>query len=112
MLTTIVDDTAMADAVLASALAESATSNVDDELPLITADANIVQMCDSSHSGLQTACAVRSQVYRRRQEEREGLQHPNDSVPAGTAYRDATGRRIDISMHRAEARNLEEKEII
>lgn len=96
-------DDAAADAILRSAAQESAAAggagqDGDDAAPVIT-------MSDGTHAGLQTAAAVSAQLERRKRKEREDYerQHPN-AAEAETVYRDATGRRVDISMKRAEAR--------
>lgn len=111
------DDSAAADAILASAAAEhDAKADDDDEMPVVEGDSSeVVKMSDGTHAGLQTAAAVSAQLKRRQREEREEFErHRKSHREEETVYRDATGRRIDISMRRAEARRLaqeaEEKE--
>ncbi|KAK1493707.1 hypothetical protein CCUS01_03008 [Colletotrichum cuscutae] len=113
---------AAANAILASAAAENAAArNADDEMPVIEgggdddAAANVVKMSDGTHAGLQSAAAVSAQLRRRQQaEEAEFAKLRKHGKEEETVYRDATGRRVDVSMKRAEARKLaleaEEKE--
>ncbi|KAF5013543.1 hypothetical protein FDECE_466 [Fusarium decemcellulare] len=108
------DSAAAADAILASAAAEQdAARDEDDEMPIV--DESAVKMSDGTHAGLQSAAAVSAQLKRRQKEEREDFErHRKSAKEEETVYRDATGRRIDISMKRAEARRAaaeaEEKE--
>lgn len=110
------EDSAAADAILASAAAEQdAARTADDEMPVVEDDGSVVKMSDGTHAGLQSAAAVSAQLKRRQREEREEFErHRKSGKEEETVYRDATGRRIDISMKRAEARRLaqeaEEKE--
>lgn len=110
------DDSAAADAILASAAAETAAAKADDEdIPMIEEDGSVIKMSDGTHAGLQSAASVTAQIKRRQREEREEFErHRKSAKEEETVYRDATGRRIDISMKRAEARRLaseaEEKE--
>ncbi|KAL5086328.1 hypothetical protein Trisim1_009201 [Trichoderma cf. simile WF8] len=110
------DSAAAADAIIASAAAENdAAREADDELPVVEADGSVVKMSDGTHAGLQSAASVSAQLRRRHQEERDEFErHRKNAKEEETVYRDATGRRIDISMKRAEARRAaaeaEEKE--
>ncbi|TQV93014.1 Pre-mRNA-splicing factor cwc26 [Cordyceps javanica] len=111
------DEAAAADAILASAAAESAAARAEDEeMPLVEeAGPGVAKMSDGTHAGLQSAATVSAQLRRRRQEERKEFErHRRNAKEEETVYRDATGRRIDISMKRAEARRAaaeaEEKE--
>lgn len=117
------DGAAAADRIIADAAMESAAAGHADEAPVVEDD-GVIKMSDGTHAGLQTGAAVSAQMARRKREEeeawkeeerrlrKEGKKVGNDE----TAYRDATGRRIDISMKRAEARReaeakaLKEKE--
>ncbi|KAL6884363.1 Pre-mRNA-splicing factor of RES complex domain-containing protein [Trichoderma longibrachiatum] len=107
---------AAADAILASAAAENeAARAADDEMPVVEGGESVAKMSDGTHAGLQSAAAVSAQLRRRQQEEREEFErHRKNAKEEETVYRDATGRRIDISMKRAEARRAaaeaEEKE--
>ncbi|KAL2761123.1 hypothetical protein ACRALDRAFT_205054 [Sodiomyces alcalophilus JCM 7366] len=105
-------DAAAADAILASAAAESAAArDADDELPTI-ADQSVVKMSDGTHAGLQSAASVAAQLQKRREAEeaefaalrkkKGGKKHEEEE----TVYRDATGRRVDVAMKRAEARRM------
>lgn len=108
-------DAAAADAIIASAAAENAAAINRDEAPVIEEDDGIVRMGDGTHAGLQSAAAVAAQMEQREREElarwkaeeaaqgRSGKRQ-GKGEGEGTVYRDATGRRIDISMRRAEAR--------
>ena len=100
------DDSAAADAILASVAAENdAARAADDEVPVLDDAEGVVKMSDGTHAGLQSAATVSAQLARRQREEREDFERNHKNVKeAETVYRDATGRRIDISMKRAEAR--------
>lgn len=101
------DDTAAADAILASAAAENEATRLDDEAPVIDNAEAVAKMSDGTHAGLQSAAAVSAQLKRRQREEREDFdRHHKGKKEEETVYRDATGRRIDVSMRRAEARRL------
>jgi pre-mRNA-splicing factor CWC26 len=110
------DSSAAADAILASAAAEQqAAKDGDDEMPVIEDSENVAKMSDGTHAGLQSAATVSAQLRRRKQEElAEFERHRKNNKEEETVYRDATGRRIDVSMRRAEARRVaaeaEEKE--
>ncbi|KAH6607936.1 hypothetical protein Trco_004249 [Trichoderma cornu-damae] len=110
------DSAAAADAIIASAAAENdAARAAADELPVVEDSESVIKMSDGTHAGLQSAAAVSAQLRRRQQEEREDFErHRKNAKEEETVYRDATGRRIDISMKRAEARRAaveaEEKE--
>ncbi|SCO56104.1 related to Pre-mRNA-splicing factor CWC26 [Fusarium fujikuroi] len=99
------DSAAAADAILASAAAEqTAARNEDEDMPIIEDDGSAAKMSDGTHAGLQSAATVSAQLKRRQREEREEFERHRKSKEEETIYRDATGRRIDISMKRAEAR--------
>lgn len=108
------DNSAAADAILASAAAENeASRHADDDDPtVVTTSSSTARMTDGSHAGLQSAAAVTAQLARRAREEREQFEAEKAlAAAAGTAamtqetfYRDATGRRVDVSEKRAEAR--------
>ncbi|KAI8219181.1 Pre-mRNA-splicing factor CWC26 [Colletotrichum sp. SAR 10_86] len=113
------DSAAAADAILASAAAETAAAaQADDEMPVVEGggnEAGVVKMSDGTHAGLQSAASVSAQLKRRQQaEEAEFAKLRKSGKEQETVYRDATGRRVDVSMKRAEARKLaaeaEEKE--
>ncbi|KFA62746.1 hypothetical protein S40285_05013 [Stachybotrys chlorohalonatus IBT 40285] len=100
------DESAAADAIIASAAAENdAARAADDDLPVVEDMEGVVKMSDGTHAGLQSAATVSAQLKRRQREEREEFEkHRKNAKEEETVYRDATGRRIDISMKRAEAR--------
>lgn len=107
---------AQADAIIAAASAENAAAAQEDEAPAIVDD-GIVRMESGAHAGLQSAADVTRQFEEQQRkeraqfeaEEREGKVKGKNQ--AETVYRDATGRRIDISMRRAEARREADKKI-
>lgn len=109
------DETETADAVLASVAAEKELreSGIDDAP--VMGNEGTVKMSDGTHAGLQSAASVAAQLKRRDRDEREEFErHRKSAVEEETVYRDATGRRIDLSMKKAEARraaaDAEEKE--
>ncbi|KAI1805934.1 Pre-mRNA-splicing factor of RES complex-domain-containing protein [Daldinia bambusicola] len=103
------DDAAReADAILASAAAEAAAAAAEAD----ASDAPAVMMSDGTHAGLQSAATVSAQLEARRRAEREEYERESrgkngkgkGAGEAETIYRDATGRRVDVSMKRAELR--------
>ncbi|KAI0188332.1 Pre-mRNA-splicing factor of RES complex-domain-containing protein [Xylaria flabelliformis] len=101
------DDTAReADAILASAAAESAAAAGDAD-----GDNAPVMMSDGTYAGLQTGATVSAQLARRRAAERAEYERSGGAKnkEAETIYRDATGRRVDVSMKRAELRREAEE---
>ncbi|KAH8889640.1 hypothetical protein GQ53DRAFT_187171 [Thozetella sp. PMI_491] len=102
---------AAADAVLAAAAAEVAAARDQDDAPVVAdEDGDIEMLADGTHAGLQTAASVTAQQEKRREREREELARLEAERKAAgdqddeVVMRDATGRRIDVSMRRAEAR--------
>lgn len=102
---------AAADAILAAAAAETAAARAaeDDAPTMVDNQTPAARMADGTHAGLQSAAAVTAQIERRQQEERDQFEAERRAglVKHGeeeTYYRDATGRRVDVSMKRAEAR--------
>lgn len=100
------DGAAAADAILSAAAAEAeAAKEADDEMPIVEDDGIIAKMSDGTHAGLQSAASVAAQLKRRQREEKEEFdRYRKEAKEEETVYRDATGRRIDVSMRRAEAR--------
>jgi pre-mRNA-splicing factor CWC26 len=117
------DASAAADAILASAAAEGAAAVAgSDEAPTVMADGDgDVKMSDGTFAGLQSAKAISAQLARRREEEMAELEEmerekkakrkkkkkegtDEDDEEDQVVLRDATGRRVDVSMARAEAR--------
>ncbi|KAI4864783.1 Pre-mRNA-splicing factor of RES complex-domain-containing protein [Hypoxylon rubiginosum] len=99
------EETRQADAIVASAAAETAATAADaddaDE------DAPAVMMSDGTHAGLQTAATVSAQLEARRRAERAEYERSDGhrkGKESETVYRDATGRRVDAGMKRAELR--------
>lgn len=116
------EDAAAADAIIARTAAENSAAQHEDEGPAIVGDVEmdvddvgVVKMGDGTHAGLQSAADVARQFAKRKREEqaaweREQGKKGKDGNTEETVYRDATGRRIDISMRRQEARReLDEK---
>ncbi|KAL8774555.1 MAG: hypothetical protein Q9209_000928 [Squamulea sp. 1 TL-2023] len=105
-------DQAAADAIIASAAAEtSARALVDDDAPAV--DDTGMKMESGAHAGLQTADQVTTQLKRKQAEERkrfleDGAEHSGQGKE--TIYRDASGRIINVAMKRAEARKKAEEE--
>lgn len=112
------DDSKAADAIIAEAARENAEAGDRDEAPVIEGeeiDDEVVKMGDGTHAGLQRASDVAAQMDKRKAEEiarweaeeaaagKSGKKRGKASAEE-TVYRDATGRRIDISLRRAEAR--------
>ncbi|CAG8979746.1 hypothetical protein HYALB_00013490 [Hymenoscyphus albidus] len=101
-----------ADKILLEAAHENAAQMKEDE-PMVLDDENVVKMGDGTHAGLQSAAAVAKQFEARRREEKAAWEAEQASTSPNkggkkkgeeTVYRDATGRRIDISLRRQEAR--------
>lgn len=113
-----------ADKIISAAAAENAASLHQDEEPAIADDGealSVVKMGDGTHAGLQSAAAVSKQYQKRKREEAEAWAREQGRSGAGagagtgkmveeTVYRDATGRRIDISMRRQEARREQDEQ--
>ncbi|CRK13500.1 hypothetical protein BN1708_010839, partial [Verticillium longisporum] len=83
----------------------STPANADaDALPTFD-DAGVAKMSDGTHAGLQSAATVSAQLRRRQAaEQAEFARMKAGGREEETVYRDATGRRVDVSMRRAEAR--------
>lgn len=118
-------EAAAADAILASAAAESAAArDAEDDAPVVEGAAvAAVKMSDGTHAGLQTAATVAAQLQRRRAEEKAQYEREraerraarggggDSSGEEETVFRDATGRRIDVTLQREQKRKAEaEKE--
>ncbi|PKS05861.1 hypothetical protein jhhlp_007690 [Lomentospora prolificans] len=98
-------DATAADAIIASAAAEQRAANLEaDEMPALAEDSYIPKMSDGTHAGLQSAASVAAQLETRHRQEREDFIRSQKNGEEETAYRDAAGNRIDISMRRAQAR--------
>ena len=105
-------DQAAADAILASAAAESrALTQADEDAPVV--DDSAVRMESGAHAGLQTAEQVASQIKRKEAEQRRRFLEEGDEQSGKgqeTIYRDASGRIINVAMKRAEARRKADAE--
>jgi len=95
---------AAADKIIEAAAKENAEREEDDG-PVVEDAEGVVKMGDGSHAGLQSAKAVAAQFEKRKREEaRAWAAEGNKGRNEETVYRDATGKRIDLTMRRAEAR--------
>ncbi|MCJ1254547.1 Pre-mRNA-splicing factor cwc26 [Lignoscripta atroalba] len=98
-------DQATADAIIASAAAEThARALADEDLPAISPP---TRMESGAHAGLQTASQVTQQLAHQRAAERARFLQDSASHSgrgSETIYRDASGRIINVAMKRAEAR--------
>ena len=107
-------DQAAADAIIASAAAESeARTLADEDAPAI--DDSTVKMESGAHAGLQTAEQVTAQLKRKEDLERQRFREDGDEKSGKgkeTIYRDASGRIINVAMKRAEARKKAEEEAL
>jgi pre-mRNA-splicing factor CWC26 len=111
------EESRAADAIIAAAAKENQEAGHLDEAPVVEGedeDDGVVKMGDGTHAGLQTAAAVSAQMEKaaraeRRRWEAEEKAAGKKGGTQETVYRDATGRRIDISMKRAEQRAEAEK---
>ncbi|CAJ2501865.1 Uu.00g047180.m01.CDS01 [Anthostomella pinea] len=95
-----------ANAILASAAAETKAADDADDA------AAAVMMSDGTFAGLQTGATVNAQLEARRRRERAEFETETGGKghkEAETIYRDATGRRVDVSMKRAELRREAEE---
>ncbi|KAG6059704.1 hypothetical protein E4U17_005801 [Claviceps sp. LM77 group G4] len=105
---TDVDEVAStANTVIASAVEENPRPVSNDELPVVANVPDVVEMGDGTHAGLQTASAVAAQLERRTHEEQAQFElHKRSAKENGTVYRDGTGRRVNLSAKRAEAKKI------
>lgn len=111
------NDALAADRILVSAAAEQSAyhAEIDNEdAPAIVTHPTTPKMSSGIRAGLQTAAdseRLEAEQARKKSIEEKALKksRKTDTAPAAeeTVYRDATGRRIDISIKRAEARALE-----
>ncbi|RHZ56411.1 putative cell cycle control protein (Cwf26) [Aspergillus thermomutatus] len=113
------DERDAADAILASAAAESAArrgegGEGDDEAPAVVEDADDeagLRMESGARAGLQTAeqtaAMVAAQERRKKAEAARHRERPAEAQE--TIYRDASGRIINVAMKRAEARRAEQE---
>ena len=104
-------DQAVADAIIASAAAESqARTLADEDAPAV--DDSAVKMESGAYAGLRTAEQVTAQLKRKEALERQRFLEDGDEKSGKgkeTIYRDASGRIINVAMKRAEARKKAEE---
>ncbi|KAH6856712.1 putative pre-mRNA splicing protein [Chaetomium sp. MPI-CAGE-AT-0009] len=106
-----------ADAIIASAAAETAAAAAAEAAEDLEPDASTPQMSNGALAGLQSASALSAQLRKRQQLEAAELAQLKAAAAAAAAnsttgdnteteviLRDATGRRVDASLRRAEAR--------
>ncbi|KAK5017880.1 Pre-mRNA-splicing factor cwc26 [Cryomyces antarcticus] len=107
-------DQAAADAIIASAAAESnANRNADEDEPEVLDQDGVLKMESGAHAGLQTADQVTAALQHRQAAERKAFERMGaEAAGKGreTIYRDATGRIINVAMKRAEARRQADEE--
>ena len=106
-----------ADEILASAAADQEQRRQEvemDDAPAIVSDNedSAPRMESGVKVGLQTAedtkRLLEKEERQRRREEKEARRTKKDAPEEETIYRDATGRRIDVSLRRAEIRKEQE----
>lgn len=126
------DEDAEAERIISEAAAESAQrrQEIEDEdapaivdVPQPEPSSNAPRMQSGARSGLQTAADTARLVEAEEQEKARELSRSNKAKKSKTAdgesanqeeetiYRDATGRRIDVSLKRAEARRAEMEKV-
>ncbi|CAL3967990.1 hypothetical protein PZA11_006961 [Diplocarpon coronariae] len=115
-------DAEAADRILAQTAQENSAAMHEDEGPVVEDD-GVVKMGDGTHAGLQSAKAVAAQFEKRKREEAAAWEREQATLGLSggrgekgaaqeTVYRDATGRRIDISMRRQEARREADSKLL
>jgi pre-mRNA-splicing factor CWC26 len=111
---------AEADAILASAAAESAArADANEDGPTVEEgiiddghdDGDALRMESGMRAGLQTAAQTAAMVaaQERRKKTEAALYKPATKAEQETIYRDASGRIINVAMKRAEARRAAEE---
>ncbi|KIW67013.1 hypothetical protein PV04_06291 [Phialophora macrospora] len=123
------DDAAEADRILAEAAEESRLrqQGIEDEdapaiVEAIPNDTTAPRMQSGAKAGLQTAADTAALIHReeleaeldlerakRRSQSKKSKRKDTPEPEEETIYRDATGRRIDVSLKRAEARAAEQE---
>ncbi|GAM84170.1 hypothetical protein ANO11243_021630 [Dothideomycetidae sp. 11243] len=108
-----------ADAILADAIAEkqARAREAEEDAPAIVEDVEPdysgPSMASGAMAGLQTAAQVTAALKRKEKEEKKAMEEAGlDAGGAAqeTVYRDASGRRIDVAMKRAEMRRKAEED--
>ncbi|KAK3306674.1 putative pre-mRNA splicing protein [Chaetomium strumarium] len=102
---------AAADAIIASVAAERTAAAAAEEAE---AEADIPLMSNGAQAGLQSAAALSAQLRRRQQLEAEELAalkraNQQQQEQEEVILRDATGRRVDASLRRAEMRRQQQE---
>ncbi|TKX25640.1 hypothetical protein C1H76_2290 [Elsinoe australis] len=111
-------DQAAADAILSEAAAEKQTRAKDDEdAPAVVGDVEEdysgPTMASGAMAGLQTAAQVTAALKRKERLEKKAMEEMGmdpEGKAQETVYRDASGRRIDVAMKRAEMRRKAEED--
>ncbi|KAF2153336.1 hypothetical protein K461DRAFT_225451 [Myriangium duriaei CBS 260.36] len=107
-----------ADAILADAVAEkqARAREADGDAPAIVDDVEPdysgPTMASGAMAGLQTAAQVTAALKRKEKEEKKAMEEAGldaGGMAQETVYRDASGRRIDVAMKRAEMRRKAEE---
>ncbi|MCJ1476938.1 Pre-mRNA-splicing factor cwc26 [Lambiella insularis] len=110
--TTTFTDQAAADAIIASAAAESsARALAEEDGPAI--DDSELRNESGIQAGLQSGAQVAAQIKRAKEAERRRFAEGSEEQSGRgqeTIYRDASGRIINVAMKRAEARKKAEEE--
>ncbi|PNS15841.1 Pre-mRNA-splicing factor cwc26 [Sphaceloma murrayae] len=109
---------AAADAILADAAAEKTSRTREDEdAPAVVGEEGEAYdgptMASGAMAGLQTAAQVTAALKRKEKLEKKAMQEMGmdpEGKAQETVYRDASGRRIDVAMKRAEMRRKAEEE--
>ncbi|KAF2226507.1 Pre-mRNA-splicing factor of RES complex-domain-containing protein [Elsinoe ampelina] len=108
---------AAADAILQDAAEEKASRvRDDDDAPAIVDEEGNYDgptMANGAMAGLQTAAQVTAALKRKEKLEKKAMQEMGidpEGKAQETVYRDASGRRIDVAMKRAEMRRKAEEE--
>lgn len=98
-------DAEEADQIIAQAVAEKSAALQQDEEPVLID--GISKMQDGSSAGLQSASEVKKALEKHKKDELAALKSEGRSSLSKknleTVYRDATGRRIDLTLRRQEA---------
>lgn len=108
-----------ADAILADAVAEkqARAREAEGDAPAVVEDLEPdysgPTMASGAMAGLQTAAQVTAALKRREQQEKKAMLEAGldpDGMAQETVYRDASGRRIDVAMKKADARRKAEEQ--
>jgi pre-mRNA-splicing factor CWC26 len=107
-------DQAAADAIIASANADSEQAAEDeDEAPAMEDTEGVLRMESGARAGLQSAAELAAAMKKKEDEDKreaEAALKEMGSAAQETIYRDASGRIINVAMKRAEARKKAEHE--